>query len=82
METVLVEKLRAKMSEMKAEFDRHKERVVEIDNLMTKLQKEKEQRQTALVSLNGGFKAIESLVIEATNVTEEHQHGNTNDLQG
>lgn len=80
MESVTQEQLQAKQSELKAEFTSHKKRVAEIDNLMTKLQEEKEQHLQALLRAQGGYKALESFInVKKDN---EEQHGNTKHVQG
>lgn len=80
MEMVEKKQLQTKMSELKAEFGNHRKRVAEIDNLMTKLQEEKEQHLAGLIRTQGGYKALESIInVKKDN---EEQHGNTSDIQG
>jgi hypothetical protein len=85
MESVKKKQLRKKKTELKAEFNHHKNEVAKIDNLIDKLQNQKEEHRVLMIKAQGGYAIIDEILgpdESAKNKIKDKNHGNTNNIQG
>lgn len=84
MESVTTEQLREKQSELKAEFNHSYKEVAKIDNLMAKLQNQKEEHRDKMIRAQGAYRVLESILNpdESANKINDNNHGITNNIQG
>jgi len=78
----ITKQLQEKSTGLKAEFQAHKDRVGQIDNLITKLQNEKMQERDNMIRTQGAYMVIEDILkSKPAKVNDNKKHGKTPDIQ-
>lgn len=80
----ITKQLQEKKTALEAEFEGHKKAVSKIDNLIAKLQNDKEGHREEMLRKQGAYKLITELLKEETATVKkakDKKHGNTTNLQ-